>query len=100
MSAQRQVRPTDFFARHPVFRYDEFVAAQEEARAAQRGIWDPDKQHYLDYDLRIAWWNRRADFIAEFKREAAGAGVSSKVIASALNGVTYDTRVIKLDRNQ
>ncbi|MCA9717863.1 MAG: thermonuclease family protein [Myxococcales bacterium] len=52
--------------------HDEFVAAQEEARAAQRGIWDPDKQHYLDYDLRIAWWNRRADFIAEFKREAAG----------------------------
>ena len=51
--------------------HDEFVAAQEEARAAQRGIWDPDKQHYLDYDLRLAWWTRRAEFIAAFKREAA-----------------------------
>lgn len=27
MEADQQVRPTDFFARHPVFRYDEFVAA-------------------------------------------------------------------------
>lgn len=27
MSARRQVRPADFFDRHPVFRYDEFVAA-------------------------------------------------------------------------
>lgn len=39
-------------------------------------------------------------WLADFKREAAGAGVSSKVIASALNGVTYDTSVIRLDRNQ
>lgn len=27
MEANQQVKPTDFFARHPVFRYDEFVAA-------------------------------------------------------------------------
>lgn len=27
MSTNRQVKPTDFFADHPVFRYDEFVAA-------------------------------------------------------------------------
>ncbi|MCA9694409.1 MAG: thermonuclease family protein [Myxococcales bacterium] len=52
--------------------HDEFLAAEREARAAQRGIWDPDKQHYLDYDLRIAWWNRRADYIAAFERDAAG----------------------------
>lgn len=27
MTLHQQVKPTDFFARHPVFRYDEFVAA-------------------------------------------------------------------------
>lgn len=27
MSANQQVKPTDFFARHPVFRFDEFAAA-------------------------------------------------------------------------
>ncbi len=27
MEVRQQVKPTDFFARHPVFRYDEFVAA-------------------------------------------------------------------------
>lgn len=48
----------------------EFVAAQAEARAAQRGIWDPSKQHYPDYDVRLAWWDRRADFIQTFEREA------------------------------
>ncbi|MCB1499920.1 MAG: lytic murein transglycosylase [Bauldia sp.] len=39
-------------------------------------------------------------WLDQFKREAAAAGVSQKVVASALNGVTYDTRVIKLDRGQ
>ena len=39
-------------------------------------------------------------WLEAFKKEAAGAGVSSKVVSSALNGVTYDPRVIKLDRNQ
>ncbi len=51
--------------------HQEFVDAQNEARAAKRGIWDPNKQHYHDYDTRIAWWNRRADYIAAFEREAA-----------------------------
>lgn len=48
----------------------EFVAAQEEARAAKRGIWDPTKQHYPDYDRRLAWWNRRGDFIKAFEEQA------------------------------
>ncbi len=49
--------------------HDDFVEAQEEARAAERGIWDPSKQHYTDYDIRLAWWNARADFIQAFERE-------------------------------
>ncbi|MBZ5712446.1 thermonuclease family protein [Nannocystis pusilla] len=51
--------------------HKEFVAAQEEARAAKRGIWDPAKQHYTDYDRRLEWWNRRGDFIQAFEIEAA-----------------------------
>jgi lytic murein transglycosylase len=39
-------------------------------------------------------------WLDQFKKEAVAAGVSQKVVASALNGVTYDSRVIKLDRNQ
>jgi len=50
--------------------HKDFVAAQEEARKAQRGIWDPSKQHYPDYDVRLAWWNRRAEFIQSFEEEA------------------------------
>jgi len=50
----------------------EFVQAQAEARAAGRGIWDPNKQHYTDYDLRLEWWNRRGDYIQAFERDAAG----------------------------
>jgi lytic murein transglycosylase len=35
-----------------------------------------------------------------FKREAAAKGISQATIASALDGVTYDQRVISLDRGQ
>lgn len=50
----------------------EFVQAQAEARAAGRGIWDPNKQHYTDYDRRLEWWDRRGDYIQAFERDAAG----------------------------
>ncbi len=50
--------------------HNEFVQAQEEARAAARGIWDPNKKHYPDYDERLKWWNERADVIAAFEKEA------------------------------
>ncbi len=40
------------------------------------------------------------NWLNQFKKEAVAAGISQKVVASALNGVTYDPRVIKLDRNQ
>lgn len=39
-------------------------------------------------------------WLDQFKKEAAAAGISPKIVASSLSGVTYDTRVIKLDRNQ
>ena len=52
--------------------HEEFVQAQNEARAAGRGIWDPTKQHYPDYDRRLEWWDRRGDYIAAFERDAAG----------------------------
>jgi endonuclease YncB( thermonuclease family) len=52
--------------------HQEFVAAQEDARRRKLGIWDPSKQHYPDYEKRLAWWNARADFIEAFEKEAEG----------------------------
>ncbi len=52
--------------------HDEFVAAEAEARAAKRGIWDPTKQHYPDYDERKTWWDARAEVIAAYENEAKG----------------------------
>ncbi len=39
-------------------------------------------------------------WLSAFKREAAAQGISRKVIAASLNGVTYNRKVIRLDRNQ
>jgi endonuclease YncB( thermonuclease family) len=47
--------------------HDEFVAAEAEAKAAKRGIWDPALEHYPDYDERAAWWTARAEFIARYQ---------------------------------
>lgn len=50
--------------------HEDFVAAENEARAGKRGIWDPTKQHYPDYDERRVWWTARADFLARYDRQA------------------------------
>lgn len=52
--------------------HDDFVAAQEEARAAGVGVWDPTKRHYPDNDERLTWWNVRAETIRAFEVEAVG----------------------------
>lgn len=52
--------------------HDEFVKAQEEARAAKRGIWGDEVPHYPDYDERLVWWDKRAEQIARFRSEHAG----------------------------
>ncbi|MFC0283037.1 lytic transglycosylase domain-containing protein [Camelimonas abortus] len=39
-------------------------------------------------------------WLGEFRREAAAAGIRPQVIDAALAGVSYDRRVIGLDRNQ
>jgi endonuclease YncB( thermonuclease family) len=44
-----------------------FVAAQEEARQAERGIWAPGAKSYPDYDERTAHWAERAEQIAAFR---------------------------------
>jgi endonuclease YncB( thermonuclease family) len=49
--------------------HDEFAAAEKEARGAQRGIWNPAKRAYRDYDERRAWWDARARFIKAFERD-------------------------------
>jgi endonuclease YncB( thermonuclease family) len=50
--------------------HDEFVAAEAEAKSKQRGIWAPGKQHYPDYDERMAWWIARGEFIARYQPQA------------------------------
>lgn len=52
--------------------HDEFLKAQDEARAAKRGIWAPGVMSYPDYDERLAWWTARGDFVAKFRAEAEG----------------------------
>ena len=52
--------------------HDEFVQAENEAREAKRGIWDPSKQHNRDYDARKKWWDHRAEFIKQFEIDAQG----------------------------
>ncbi len=51
--------------------HKEFVEAMREAREARRGIWDPQKQHYPDYDERLAWWDARAKVVQMFEDEMA-----------------------------
>src|SRR5258705_5352362 len=52
--------------------HDQFLKAEEEAKAAHRGIWAPDTQHYPDYPEREAWWGARGAFVEEFRKEAEG----------------------------
>jgi endonuclease YncB( thermonuclease family) len=46
--------------------HDAFVAAQQEARAARRGIWDTASACYPDYAERLRWWDRRGEAIAVY----------------------------------
>lgn len=51
--------------------HNQFARAEQEARDAQRGIWDPEARHYDDYEERKAWWDARANFIQAFDHESA-----------------------------
>jgi endonuclease YncB( thermonuclease family) len=50
----------------------DFLAAEKEAKAAQRGIWAPGGQHYDDYPERQKWWDARAEEIKAFEEQAVG----------------------------
>lgn len=52
--------------------HDQFVAAEREARAAKRGIWNPESKSNKDYDERKEWWDARAEFIKAFEAKAEG----------------------------
>jgi endonuclease YncB( thermonuclease family) len=51
--------------------HKEFVEAEKEARAAQRGVWKPGGMHYPDYEERLVWWGEREKVITRFERESA-----------------------------
>ncbi|MBE0645183.1 MAG: thermonuclease family protein [Bacteroidetes bacterium] len=46
--------------------HEQFLQAQDEARRAGRGIWNPAVQHYPQYEERLAWWTLRGDAIREY----------------------------------
>ena len=50
--------------------HKEFMEAEKEAKAAQRGIWKPGAEHYDDYEERLAWWWEREKAIARFERQS------------------------------
>jgi endonuclease YncB( thermonuclease family) len=50
--------------------HKEFMEAEKEAKAAQRGIWKPGAEHYDDYEERLAWWWDREKAITRFERQA------------------------------
>jgi len=52
---------------------DRLRAAEEEARAARRGIWAPGARAYPDYPERLAWWERRARGLARVLRDGDDA---------------------------
>ncbi len=68
----------------------EFVAAQAEARAKQRGIWNPatnapatagTPSAKRPYDELLAWWDARAEAVAAFharRKEAPGSVVDAE----------------------
>jgi endonuclease YncB( thermonuclease family) len=65
-----------YFAKYGQSRrfHAEFVAAQDEARKAKRGIWADGVMAYPDYDERLAWWNARGEFVATFRAEGQDKG--------------------------
>lgn len=64
---------TPYFTKYGYSRrfHDEFIAAEKEAKSKQIGIWKPGCQCYPDYAERKVWWDRRAEFILDFERQAA-----------------------------
>jgi len=52
--------------------HEEFLAAEAEAKAAHRGIWEPGVKAYPDYPEREAWWSARGNFVAAFRKEGEG----------------------------
>lgn|GEM_PF-1095117 len=49
--------------------HKEFLEAEAEAKAQKLGIWDPNKEHYTDYEERQDWWFRRGAIIDYFESE-------------------------------
>lgn len=62
-----------------------FRTAQAEARAAKRGIWDPEGHHYPDYERRLLWWERRADAQARYAQLARSEG--APIMLDSLDGI-------------
>lgn len=76
-----------------------FRAAQAEAQANKRGIWAKGAQAYPDYEVRLAWWNRRAEALSRYRAlQAKGKAPlnmdSSTAISALLRLVGQDVSVM------
>ncbi len=49
----------------------QFLAAQAQAQKAHVGIWDPKREHYGDYEERLAWWAARDEAVTRFEGRMA-----------------------------
>jgi endonuclease YncB( thermonuclease family) len=65
--------------------HEQFVAAEAEAKAAKRGIWDPQKQAYPDYAEREAWWGARGKFVADFRAQPGGIDLTHEDAEATLD---------------
>lgn len=63
-----------YFAKYGYSRryHDDFVKAQDEAKAAKRGIWADGTMHAPDYPEREEWWNARGEFVDKFRKQGEG----------------------------
>jgi len=52
--------------------HKEFIEAQQEAKAAHRGIWEQGTMHAPDYPEREEWWEARGAFVDQFRKAGEG----------------------------
>jgi endonuclease YncB( thermonuclease family) len=50
--------------------HNDFVRAENQAKKARRGIWQPGAKAYPDYAARSAEWKSRADYLRAFESNA------------------------------
>lgn len=64
------------------FFHNEFLAAEQEAQANRKMIWDPSTNEggaSRDYEKLMPWWTSRGSIVEDFRREALGKALDIRV---------------------